>query len=90
MTEGGKENKGLSIIPAWWTEANKAELEVLKNAPIEMGDTAYGHHKAQMKRDAKTAFKKMSTAKREALLREINKDAGKEDKPFPPNNIEAV
>ncbi len=43
-----------------------------------------------MKRDAKTAFKKMSTAKREAFLREIKEDAGEEDEPFPPNNIKAV
>ncbi len=58
--------------------------------PIKLGNTAYGCHEAQMKRDAKTAYKKMSTAKREAFLREINEDTGKEDKPFPPNNIEAV
>ncbi len=90
LTEGGEENEGSSIIPAWWMEANKAELEALKNAPVKMGNTDYGHLEAQMKRDAKMAFKKMSTAKREAFLREINEDAGKEDKPFPPNNIKAV
>jgi hypothetical protein len=71
-------------------EADKAELEALKNAPIKMGDTAYGRHEAQMKRDTKTASKKMSVAKREVFLREINEDTDKEDKPFPPNNIEAV
>ncbi len=89
-TEGGEENEGSSIILAQWTEANKAELEALKKALIERGNTAYCRHEAQMKRDAKTAFKKMSAAKREAFLCEINEDAGKEDEPFPPNNIEAV
>jgi hypothetical protein len=89
LTKGGEENEGSIIIPALWMEANKAELKRLKNAPIKMGDTAYAHHEMQMTRDAKTACKKMSAAKREAFLREIDKDAGKENKPFPPNNIEA-
>jgi hypothetical protein len=84
-TKGGKEN-----ILAWWTEAAKAELEALKNAPIKMSDTAYGRHEAQMKRDTKMAFKKMSAAKREAFLHEINEDTNKEDEPFPLINIEAV
>jgi hypothetical protein len=89
-TEGDKVNEGSSIILAWWMEANKAELEALKNVPIEMSDTTYGCHEVQMKKDAKTAFKKMSAAKREAFLHKINEDAGKEDEPFPPTNIEAV
>jgi hypothetical protein len=67
-TKGGKENEGLSIILAWWTEA-EVELEALKNVPIKMGNTAYGRHEAQIRRDAKTAFKKMSEAEREAFLR---------------------
>ncbi len=38
----------------------------------------------------KDGIQKMSTAKREAFLRVIDKDTGKEDKPFQPNNIKAV
>jgi hypothetical protein len=63
LTEGGEENEGSSIIPACWAEANEAELEVLKNAAIEMGDTAYGRHEAQMKRDAEMALKKCQQLK---------------------------
>jgi hypothetical protein len=37
---GGKKDK--VSIPDWWKDANKVKLDALKNAPIEMGNTAYG------------------------------------------------
>ena len=41
---------------ARWTEADEANLEELRNAPIEMGDTAYGRFEAGQKRDAERAY----------------------------------
>ena len=34
-----------------WMDADKEELEELKNGTITMTDTAWGHYKAEMKRD---------------------------------------
>ncbi len=34
-------------IPAPWTKINKAELIALRDAPIEMCDTAYGQFEGQ-------------------------------------------
>jgi len=42
--------------PARWTEADEANLEELRNAPIEMGDTAHGRFEAGQKRDAEQAY----------------------------------
>jgi hypothetical protein len=48
-------------------EADEANLEARRNAPIEMGDTAYGRYEAQQKRDAKRAYQKMSRAEKESF-----------------------
>ncbi len=45
----GLEDK--SSIPAWWTDANEARLNALQSAPIELGDTVYGRHEAEKKKD---------------------------------------
>jgi len=42
--------------PARWMEADKANLEELRNAPIEMGDTTYGRFEAGQKRDGERAY----------------------------------
>ena len=47
-------------IPARWTDADKANLDALRNAPITMGDKAAGQYEAQQKRNAVLANKKMS------------------------------
>ncbi len=58
-------------IPAPWTDANKAGLVALKNAPIEMADTLYGRFLAMQKRDAKRAYQHMDAEEREAFLRRL-------------------
>ena len=57
--------------PAQWTEANEEALIALRDAPIEIGDTAYGQYEVQKKRDVKTAYQKMSAKERESLNREL-------------------
>jgi hypothetical protein len=47
---------GLSI-PARWTDADEARLDALKSAPIKLGDTAYGRHEAEKKKDVVQAIK---------------------------------
>ncbi len=46
------------------TDANKAGLVALKNAPIEMANTLYGRFLVAQKRDAKRAFQPMVAAER--------------------------
>ena len=73
---GGRREDNLGN-PAWWTEANKEALIVLRDAPIEIGDTAYRGYAAQKKRGIKTAHQ----IQRE--LAEIdNTEAG--DRQYPP------
>ena len=57
FAEGGSEEVS---IPAPWTENDQTELDALRNAPIEMADTSYGHFLAQQKRDVEQAYQKMS------------------------------
>ncbi len=67
-------------IPAPWTKIDKAELIALRDAPIEMCDTAYGQFEEQMKRDVERAYQKMLAAEKEMFkkkMEEIDKaDAG--------------
>ena len=55
--------------PARWLEADEANLEELRNAPTEMGDTAYGRFEAGQKRDAERAYQKMTLAEKESFRR---------------------
>jgi hypothetical protein len=64
-------NKDNVSIPDPWTDANKAGLVVLKNAPIEMADTLYGRFLVMQKRDAKRAYQHMDAEEREAFLRRL-------------------
>ena len=57
--------------PARWTEADEANLEERRNAPIEIGDTAYGRFEAGQKRDAKRAYRKMTLAEKESFRRKM-------------------
>jgi hypothetical protein len=43
-------------IPAPWTDIDEAELIALRDAPIEMYNTAYGRLEEQKKRDAERTF----------------------------------
>ncbi len=67
---------------------DKVNLEERINAPIEMGDTAYGRFKAGQKRDAEQAYRKITLAEKESFrqkMAEIDKaDAG--DKQSPASN----
>jgi hypothetical protein len=56
-------------IPAPWTDIDEAELIALRDAPIEMYDTAYGRFEEQKKRDVERAYQKMSAAEKEIDLR---------------------
>jgi len=75
-------------IPAPWTEIDEAELVALRDAPIEMCDTAYGRFEEQKKRDVERAYQKMSAAERENLkkkMAEIDEaDAGVDEETRPP------
>ena len=55
-----------------WTDADEEELEALKNAPIEMADTSYGHYKAEQKRNVVWACRKMTPKEREDLRRSLD------------------
>ena len=57
FAEGGSEEVS---IPAPWTENDQTELDALRNAPIKMANTSYGHFLAQQKRDVEQAYQKMS------------------------------
>ena len=50
-----------------WMDAIKEELEVLKNAPIEMADTAYGRYETEQKRNVVRVCRKMTPKEREDL-----------------------
>ena len=56
-----------------WMDANKEELEALKNAPIKMVDTSYGRYKAEQKRNVVRACRKMTPMEREDLCQVIDK-----------------
>ena len=74
------------------TEVNEEALIALPDAPIEIGDTAYGQYKAQKKRDVKTAYQKMFAEERESLKLELAEidEAATGDGQSPPTNITPV
>ena len=43
-------------IPAPWTEIDQADLDKLRNALIELSDTAYGWFEEEKKRDIERAL----------------------------------
>jgi len=73
---------------AQWMEADEANLEELRNAPIEMGDTAYGCFEAGQKRDAERAYGKMTLAENEYFRRKMAEidEADADDGQSPPSN----
>ena len=74
--------------PAQWLEADKANLEELRNAPIELGNTAYGRFEEGRKRDSEQAYQKMNLEEKESFRRkmaEIN-NADSNDWQSPPSN----
>ena len=80
-------------IPAPWTEIDEAELIALRNAPIEMYDTAYGRFEEQKKRDVERAYQKMLAAEKEifkkkmAEINEADAGCGKESPPPTPTPV---
>ena len=73
QTEGGRRTTT--------TDANKAGLVALKNAPIEMANTSYGRFLATQKRDAERAYQHMDAEEREAFLRKLTEiDADEAEK----------
>ena len=80
QTEGGRRTTT--------TDANKAGLVALKNAPIEMANTSYGRFLATQKRDAERLFQPMDAAEREAFLRKLTEisAADAQDGQSPPPN----
>jgi hypothetical protein len=74
-------------IPALWTDIDEAELIALRDAPIEMCDTAYMRFEEQKKRDVERAYQKMLATEKEMFkkkMEEIDKpDAGVHEE-FPP------
>ena len=53
--------------PAPWTDDDEYELERLRTAPIDIGDTVYGRFEAQKKRDVQLAYQKMTPEEKSAL-----------------------
>jgi hypothetical protein len=80
QTEGGRRTTT--------TDANKAGLVALKNAPIKMANTSYGRFLATQKRDAERSFQPMDAAEREAFLRKLTEisAADAQDGQSPPPN----
>jgi hypothetical protein len=82
----GLEDK--SSIPAQWTDADKASLVTLTNAPIELGDTTYRRHEAKKKKYVVQAIEKMTPKERVAILQQMAKmDAANaaDDETAPPS-----
>ena len=75
-------------IPAPWTDIDEAELVALRDAPIEMYDTAYGRFEEQKKRDVERAYQKMLAAEKDIFkkkMAEIDEaDAGVDEESPPP------
>jgi len=75
-------------IPASWTDIDKAELIALRDAPIEMYDTAYGRFEEQKKRDVEHAYQKISAAEKEMFKKKMveidEADAGVDEESPPP------
>jgi hypothetical protein len=67
---------------------DKANLEELRNAPIEMGDTAYGRFEAGQKRDAERAYQKMTLTEKESFRQKMAEidEAHTADGQSPPSN----
>ncbi len=88
FADGGEEEEDDTSIPAPWTDADKAGLMALTNAPIEMADTLYGRFLATQKRDTKRAFQHMSPAEKEAFLQRLTEidAADAKDGQSPPTN----
>ncbi len=87
FAEGGAEEVG--IVPAPWTEIDKAELIVLRDGPITIGDTAYGRFEEQKKRGVEQAYQKMTAAEKEVFKQkmaeydEMDADDGETPPPTP-------
>jgi hypothetical protein len=58
-------------IPAPWTDIDEAELVALRDAPIEMYDTAYGRFEEQKKRDVERSYQKMSAVEKEIFKKKM-------------------
>jgi hypothetical protein len=69
----GGDTEETSIL-APWTEINQAELDALRNAPIEMSNTAHGRFKEQKKRDAERAYQKITPAEKKLVPAEAHGD----------------
>jgi hypothetical protein len=85
FTEGDAEE---TSILALWMEINQAELDALRNAPIEMSNTAYGRFEEQKKSDVERAYQKMTPAEKDSLwlkLAEIDK-VGADDRQTSPSS----
>ena len=80
-------------IPAPWTKIDKAELIVLRDAPIKMCNTANGQFKEQKKRDVERAYQKMSATEKEIFkkkmveINEVDTGGDKESPPPTPTHI---
>ena len=88
FTYGGEEEDNDASIPTPWTDADKAVLVALRNAPIEMANTSYGRVLATQKRDAERAYQHMDAEEREAFLRrptEIDADDAEDGQSTPSN-----
>jgi hypothetical protein len=74
--------------PACWTKADDNHLEVLRIAPIEMGNTVYGRFEAQKKRDMEIAYQKMSAKEKESFkqkMAEIDRTGATDGQSLPPS-----
>jgi hypothetical protein len=75
-------------IPAPWTEVDQAELDALRNKPIELSNTMCGRLEEQKKRDFKRAYTTMSAEEKETLKRrmaEIDEAAIGDEENTPPS-----
>jgi hypothetical protein len=83
---GGEEDK--ASITDWWTDANKAALDPLNNAPIKMANTAYGKFEAKKKKSIERTYKKMTGKEKNDLMQklaELDTEDANDDESVPPS-----
>jgi len=61
----------VGTVPAPWIEIDEVDLIALRDGPIAICDTAYGHFEEEKKRDVERAYWKMTAAEKEVFKQKM-------------------